>query len=209
MPEQQPRLRASDVDRDDVIRILQEAHASGRLDLSEFEERQEQALSAKFMDEFAPLLADLPEGAGFDAVPARHDPSAPMITGPDRRRVVATRDESPAFSLAIMSGKTIRLAPGDPGVHDFSFWAGHDIYLADALGPGNVVVMDCSAIMAGHEIFIPPGVRVIDESIGIMGGNDVDANASGDGANGTLILRGFLFWGGHDVKLDPNTIRPY
>lgn len=209
MSEQQPRLRASDVDRDEIIRILQEAHASGRLDLSEFSERQEQALEAKYMDELQPLLADLPEGLAFNAPRPPHDPHAPLVPRPSGRHVVATRHEEPPFGLTILSGKTVRLAPGDPGIRDFAFWGGHEIYLADALGPGNVVVIDCTAIMAGHNIHVPPGVRVLDETIAIMAGNDVDANALGDGSNGTLILRGFLFWAGHNVKLDPATIQGY
>lgn len=50
-------------------------------------------------------------------------------------------------------------------------------------------------------MFVPEGVRVIDQSVAIMAGNDIKRRAQGDGSNGTLVLKGFLWWGGNDVKL--------
>jgi len=47
-------------------------------------------------------------------------------------------------------------------------------------------------------------VRVLDQSMAIMAGSDVDTNAQGDGSNGTLVIEGFLFWAGHSVKLADN-----
>ena len=35
-----------------------------------------------------------------------------------------------------------------------------------------------------------------------MAGNDIHKGAQGDGSNGTLIIKGFLFWAGSDIKLD-------
>lgn len=189
------RMRASDEDRDAVLRIIQEAYAAGRLDIEEAEQRQDRVLAAKFTDELTSFVDDLPEGQHLDAHPRL--PAAP------RGFHVPTRvDEDRPFNMAIMSGHDITLEPGSPGMNGFAWWGGHNIYLRDAMGPGAVVVLELSAIMGGHEIYVPPGVRVVDESTAIMAGNDIDANAQGDGSNGTLILRGFLFWAGSDVKLD-------
>ena len=55
-----PRIRASDVDRDRVTALLREHHAAGRLTAEEFHERMEQALDAKTLGELDELLADLP-----------------------------------------------------------------------------------------------------------------------------------------------------
>ena len=55
-----PRIRASDADRDRVAALLREHHAAGRLTAEEFHERMEQALDAKTMGELDELLADLP-----------------------------------------------------------------------------------------------------------------------------------------------------
>ena len=55
-----PRIRASDTDRDRVASLLREHHAAGRLTAEEFHERMELALDAKTLGELDDLLADLP-----------------------------------------------------------------------------------------------------------------------------------------------------
>jgi hypothetical protein len=59
MPEN-PRLRASDADRDRVAALLREHHAAGRLTVEEFQERLNAAFAAKTMGELAELMTDLP-----------------------------------------------------------------------------------------------------------------------------------------------------
>jgi hypothetical protein len=55
-----PRIRASDADRDRVTALLREHHAAGRLTAEEFHERMDAALEAKTLGELDELLADLP-----------------------------------------------------------------------------------------------------------------------------------------------------
>ena len=55
-----PRIRASDADRDRVAALLREHHAAGRLTAEEFHERMERALDAKTLGELDELMADLP-----------------------------------------------------------------------------------------------------------------------------------------------------
>jgi uncharacterized membrane protein len=55
-----PRIRASDADRDRVTALLREHHAAGRLTAEEFHERMDAALSATTLGELDDLLADLP-----------------------------------------------------------------------------------------------------------------------------------------------------
>jgi Domain of unknown function (DUF1707) len=59
MPE--PVLRASDDDRDAVLRALERHTAVGRLDLGEFDQRSTAALNAVTLDELAALTSDLPK----------------------------------------------------------------------------------------------------------------------------------------------------
>ncbi|HTF47081.1 MAG TPA: DUF1707 domain-containing protein [Pseudonocardia sp.] len=57
-------LRAADVDRERVAERLSRAHAEGRIDLVEFDERVAAAYAARTYAELTPLTADLPpEGA--------------------------------------------------------------------------------------------------------------------------------------------------
>ncbi|AQX15539.1 hypothetical protein BCR15_04565 [Tessaracoccus lapidicaptus] len=182
-----PRMRAGDADRDDALRVLQQAHAAGRLSVEELGSRQDAVLAAQYVDDLLPVVADLPEGALLQAGPAVATPSP------------ATTDVG--MSVTFMTGRDVDLAPGTSLYRNFAWWGGDDIILDRALGPGVLLTLELSAVMAGHDIYVPEGVRVIDESFAIMAGNDIDRDARGDGSNGTLILKGFLFWAGHDVKL--------
>jgi hypothetical protein len=55
-----PRIRASDEDRDRTVSLLREHHAAGRLTAEEFNERIDKAYEAKTMGELDGLMADLP-----------------------------------------------------------------------------------------------------------------------------------------------------
>jgi hypothetical protein len=55
-----PRVRASDSDRDRVATLLREHHAAGRLNAEEFHERLDAAFAAKTLGDLDALLADLP-----------------------------------------------------------------------------------------------------------------------------------------------------
>jgi hypothetical protein len=55
-----PRIRASDADRERTATLLREHHAEGRLTAEEFSDRLDRALVAKTIGELDALLADLP-----------------------------------------------------------------------------------------------------------------------------------------------------
>ncbi len=55
-----PRIRASDADRDRVAALLREHHAAGRLTAEEFGERMDRALEARTLGELDELMTDLP-----------------------------------------------------------------------------------------------------------------------------------------------------
>jgi hypothetical protein len=55
-----PRIRASDDDRERTVALLREHHAAGRLDVDEFNERLDKAYAAKTLGELDELMSDLP-----------------------------------------------------------------------------------------------------------------------------------------------------
>jgi Domain of unknown function (DUF1707) len=55
-----PRMRASDADRDRVAALLREHHADGRLTTDEVRERLDRALEAKTIGDLDALMTDLP-----------------------------------------------------------------------------------------------------------------------------------------------------
>ena len=64
-------FRASDDDRDDVIRILRDGSVAGRLSNDTFLRRVDRALRARRVDELAVLLSDLPSATEKGAGPGR------------------------------------------------------------------------------------------------------------------------------------------
>jgi hypothetical protein len=75
-----PRLRASDADRERTAELLREHHAVGRLTQEEFAARLESAFAARTRGELDELLADLP------AIDLYRLPSAGIRPAPRRRR---------------------------------------------------------------------------------------------------------------------------
>jgi hypothetical protein len=67
-----PSMRASDGDRETVAERLRDAHAEGRLDMGEFEQRLDATYAAKTLGELAAVTRDLPVAAG---------PTAPVPAG--------------------------------------------------------------------------------------------------------------------------------
>jgi hypothetical protein len=55
-----PRLRASDADREAVAERLREAHAQGRLTVEEFSERLDATYASRTHGELVPITEDLP-----------------------------------------------------------------------------------------------------------------------------------------------------
>ena len=74
-----PRVRASDADRERTASLLREHHAEGRLTAEEFNDRLDQAFTAKTIGELDALLADLP-GIDLYRLPAAGIRPAPPAT---------------------------------------------------------------------------------------------------------------------------------
>ncbi len=83
------QLRASDADREGVVRALERHTAAGRLDLDEFADRVDQTLVARTLGDLARIVADLPPAersaeasAESPDLPAEQEVSAPRPAAP-------------------------------------------------------------------------------------------------------------------------------
>lgn len=206
MEEQLPqrRIRASDAERDQILTVVQRAYEAGRLDLSEMRDRQDLALRATYLDDLPEIVADLPEGRGL----------APLGEGvvvepveDYRTSVPETAPSDAGFTMSVMSGRDVRVESGTRTLRNFAWWGGNNYDLTDAMGPGRIVTLTLNAVMGGNDIVVPEGVRVVDQSLAIMAGNDIEREALGDGSNGTLVLKGFLWWGGNNVRVAGEDVR--
>lgn len=187
------RIRAGDPERERVLKILEDAYSAGRLDADELRERQSRALEIKWVDECETLVDDLPEGHEIVATPQ----GAPA----PKQRTGEMANPDGGNHIVILSGQNRELPWGTKRFASFAFWGGDDIDVTDAMGPGVRLELELNTVMGGNNIYVPEGVRVIDESIAILGGVDIKRDARGDGSNGTVVLRGFMMMGGGEVKL--------
>ena len=81
-----PRLRASDADRERTAQLLREHHAVGRLTAEEFNDRLEKAFGARTLGELDELLADLPAIDLYELPSAGIRPTRRGGSGPQAAR---------------------------------------------------------------------------------------------------------------------------
>lgn len=82
-------IRIGDVERDRALSALGDHFALGRLTRSEYDERADLALQARFRHDLAPLFVDLPGSAGSPALVTRPPRVAPAPPPPAPRPPVA------------------------------------------------------------------------------------------------------------------------
>lgn len=97
-PRNQPQLRATDADRDELSRIIGEAFAEGKLDQQEYDQRLSDALGTRRLGEITDLLEDLVPSALPPAV--QRDQERQVELG-RRRRVMARRRRKTIVGAAV------------------------------------------------------------------------------------------------------------
>lgn len=93
-----PRIRASDADRERTATLLREHHAVGRLTAEEFSDRVDRAFAAKTIGELDALLADLPSIDLYRLPAAGIRPAPPGARRPRSHHGVFDRRSSGAAS---------------------------------------------------------------------------------------------------------------
>lgn len=209
------RTRASDAIRDRVVTELSDALTRGQLSTVEFDERQSQAIRAQYIDELPTLIEDIPEAGELEAELVQldqqrrgHTGSHPAVTSGtgSLAHTGAIQPTKPGTGMsdtvvAVLGGSNKVVQPGTPTINGFSLLGSSELDLVDVMGPGVELTIDTVALLGGNNLHVPPGVRIIDETIYILGGNDVEPSANGDGSNGTLVIKGFNLMGGISIKL--------
>lgn len=150
------QLRISDDDRHRVAEILRQAAGEGRLDLTELDERLEQAYAAKTYADLVPITVDLPTRPGAEVPMQRPSPTQG-----------GARYDS---SLAIMSSQSRRgeweLGPTHSA---FSLMGEVTLDLRQAHFTSPEVVINANSLMGAVTIIVNARTRVLVEGTGIMG----------------------------------------
>lgn len=194
-PHPHAHLRASDIDRDQVVDVLRDALMSGRLSQDEHADRLELTLQAKTLGELEPITRDL-------LVPGQAAPVPAAVPVPvaSNGRVPIEEPANPAESfdtmLAIFGGGERkgrwRVKRRTNAVAVFG---GHDLDMTDAVFEGREVTIWAFAVFGGIDITVPEGVSVRNEGVGIFGGfaargsEDPDPNAPTVVVKGLALLR--------------------
>lgn len=181
-------LRASDADRDAVIRELGEHAGDGRLTLAEHEERIEQAMEAKTRGQLDRLLSDLPDTTG-----------AP----PERRRKVSR------WILSVMGGtdRTGRWRVAEE-VNAITVMGGCEIDLRNAELDSDDVTITAISIMGGTDIFVPDSVDLEVTGFSLMGGRSEKGSTRRPRPGAPRVrVRSFNLMGGGDIYRLPDETR--
>jgi hypothetical protein len=177
-------LRASDADRENVVRLLREAHGDGRITLDEHGERVERAYAARTLGELAGLTGDL---LPADEQPIRLDPG-PLhalfaTVRRDGRWVVPAR-----FPVAAVFGTL-------------------EIDLREALLQRRHVVVNASVLGGRLRLVVPEGVRV--EFTGrSMAGSQVLRLRQADPGAPLIEVRGTVVLGSVSARSPKRPRRP-
>lgn len=204
---QPEHIRASDADRDKVAERLREALAEGRLTPVEHEERLETLYRAKTMGELGPIVEDLPvPGHGYDydyaSMERRSDaPSGMEILGSEARDL-AGQSKGSENLVAVFGGcerKGRWLV--EPRTNVSVLCGGVELDLREAVLSQHEVTIQVAVIMGGVDIVVPHGVRVINNTSGILGGADLHGTDQLTDPNAPVVrLTGTCMLGGVDVK---------
>ena len=95
MADNRDRLRIGDAERDSALEMLQEHHATGRLDATEFSDRMEKVLQARVQSDIDALFLDLPDprpnppAMSYEPLPA----PAPSVYSNDVSRANETHED--------------------------------------------------------------------------------------------------------------------
>lgn len=104
-------------------------------------------------------------------------------------------------AIAILGGLNRKVSSTFRGAELTAFMGGGKLDLREAtLGEGENAVIDVFALMGGFEILIPETWSVRTEVIPFMGGVDDKTRVNSTGAAPLVIIRGFVMWGGIDIK---------
>ena len=192
-------LAPTAIQREQIVQRLCSHFASNHLTMDELEQRIDRAYKAPSVAELDALVAGLPVLAED---PVRTTSAAMAPSSASALATVPERD----VLIGIMSGHTRRGPWAVPRhLKVFTVMGGIVLDLREALIAPGVSEIEITAVMAGVEVFVPPGVRVECTGSAFMGAFEVDQRAQWMAAGEDRVVRvtGFAFMAGVEVKVRP------
>ena len=184
--------------RSEVITLLKEAYADGRIAVDAFERRLKKATNCEAKEDMIGLLSDVPASKAKDS----HRPAG-AGAGDDEARdwyinPGAPRENQTLFALLGGSKRTGRWQPAR-NISCYSLMGGIKLDFREAEFPKSGVTINTGSIMGCLEVIVPPGVNIDVSGLPLLGGFEDKAGAGEPGAP-TLRVRGMAVMGGVEVK---------
>jgi hypothetical protein len=183
--------RASDADRDRVLKLLATATSDGRLTVEEHSDLMSRTLDARTMGELVVITKDLAPASVTEPAPV----AAPVI-GPSTRRGL----------LAVFGARTRKGVWQVPTeLRASAVFGAIELDLREAEFDGPEVVLIAHSVFGAVELTVPDWVRVEDEGHVIFGAREF-SDAKGAAAptsqrpTVTVRLRGLTIFGAVEVR---------
>lgn len=179
-------LTAADADRDHVVALLHAAHAEGRLTAAERDQRIATARLAGTFDDLVPLTRDL--------------------VGPAAARPVVNYDAS---NTNQSSDQIVAIFAGASRKHAWrvrkhtsilTVFGGADLDLTQAIFESQDVEVTVFCLFGGIELTVPPGTEIDNQVMAVLGGSDVGKLAPPDPSAPRITVKGFVGFGGLDIR---------
>lgn len=198
-PMAQSHLRASDTDRERVVKVLAEALTDGRLTVDEHAERLDAVYGAKTMGELEPITYDLavsPQGHPQQPQHPQqsHADNAPVV---DPTGANASVDQMVAIFGGVERKGRWRVRRKSRAI---TIFGGAELDMTEATFDAPVVEIEVFAMLGGIDVTVPDGVVIRNECGSILGG----VSASGGDTTPppgapVVVLKGLTILGGVDV----------
>lgn len=195
-PQPEPgRLRASDADRNLVADLLTAAYAEGRITTAELDERLAATMAARTFDDLAPVTADLVPGGNQGR-------SVGAITSPASVPIDRAHASQETDSTVAIFGSTERRGPwrARRRLSNLTLFGGTRLDFREATFESDVCEVNILCLFGGVDLQIPDGVSVRNEAIAVFGGSDVKHIAPPQPGAPTIVIKGFVAFGGIDAK---------
>lgn len=229
MTDNTPRLRAGDQARATALERLEWAFRDGQIDFAELQERTEKARNATYIDELPVLTQDLSLPANLEEPPSHtnHTPpnalTAPTLPGehqtvthnmagnqPNTRTNNTAAPSGSKLSIGIFGGTDKRGPWTCPPTHtSVAVFGGTGLDFREAILTAETTVINIGCAFGGVEIIVPDYYQVDVDVLPIFGGTDVTGSSGANipairhGQAPKIIVRGFVAFGGVEVKRVP------
>lgn len=186
------RMSVDDL-RVEVIGLLKQAYADGRITVETLERRLKDATGASDKEALLVLISDIPEPERNGTYKSKSDEDQPWLYN---ERV--PRESQSFFAILGSANRTGRWQPAQT-ISCASILGHIKLDFREAEFPRDGIRINGGCIMGNIEITVPPGINVDLSGIPLLGSMD-NKSGSGDSGAPSIAIKGIAILGSVEVK---------